>query len=207
MVDEILTERLRLRPWRKEDLTPLAEIFARPEVWRFPFGRGFTVEESEAYLTRVIERQDSASSSPAAAEERGTGRLIGYVALTPPTWFPAIMPTVEIGWRLDPGHWGRGLATEGARAVIDHGFREIGLPEILSIYQPENVASGRVMERIGMHFDRDARHPTFGVALRIYRLSRSQWEASRFTTEGDSEDIEGLKDREGPDGPPRSLAH
>ena len=63
----------------------------------------------------MIEGQDSQSSSPAAAEEHATGLLIGYVALTPPTWFPAIMPTVEIGWRLDPGHWGRGLATEGAR--------------------------------------------------------------------------------------------
>ena len=63
--------------------------------------------------------------------------------------------------------------------MVDHGFREIGLPEIVSIYQPENVASGRVMERIGMRFDSDARHPTFDVALRIYRLSRAQWEASR----------------------------
>lgn len=56
------------------------------------------------------------------------------------------------------------------------GFREMELPEIVSIYQPENAASGRVMEHIGMHFDQDARHPNFDFALRIYRLSRDQWQ-------------------------------
>lgn len=176
MAEEILTARLRLRSWTDDDLAPLSEIFAKAEVWRYPFGRGFTAEETESYLNWKIAAQDSGSTSPSAAEDRLTGRLIGYIALSPPDWFPAIMPTVEIGWRLDPPYWGKGLATEGAKAVLDHGFREMGLPEILSIYQPENVASGRVMEHIGMHFDRDTRHSFFEVPLRIYRLTRDEWE-------------------------------
>jgi len=173
--EEILTARLRLRPWQRSDLGPLAKIFAEPEVWRFPFGRGLTLQETETYLSRKIEEQHSGPSSPSAAEERSTGRLLGYVALSPPDWFPALMPSVEIGWRLDPAYWKQGLATEGARAVLEHGFTKMDLDEIISIYEPENAASGRVMQRIGMHLDCETRHPFFDVPLHIYRLSRAEW--------------------------------
>ena len=80
--------------------------------------------------------------------------------------------------------WGRGLATEGARAVLAHGFSSPGLDEVVSIYQPENAASGRVMVRLGMRFDRDTRHPTRGVAVRVLpAVTGRQWE---------SQDHEGL---------------
>jgi RimJ/RimL family protein N-acetyltransferase len=94
------------------------------------------------------------------------------------------MPTVEIGWRLDPTVWGRGLATEGARAALADGFSNPELQEVVSIYQPENQASGRVMARLGMHFDRDTAHPTRGFPLRAYRLSRTDWRAT--TRDGDA---------------------
>ena len=109
-------------------------------------------------------------------ELRDSGRLIGYVGLSEPHFLPEVMPTVEIGWRLDPMAWGRGLATEGARVALAEGFSNPELHEVVSIYQPENAASGRVMERLGMHFDRDTVHPTRGLALRVYRLSRVEWE-------------------------------
>lgn len=173
--EEILTERLRLRPFRQGDLAALSEIFAKPEVWRFPFGRGFTAEETEAFLHLRMDRQTEPGTSPGAVEERSTGRLIGYIHLTPPDWLPEVMPAVEIGWRLDPGWWGRGIATEGARAVLGYGFEVMDLSEVLSIYQPENTASGRVMQRLGMGLDRRARHPYFGVELLVYRLTREAW--------------------------------
>ena len=122
MEAEILTPRLRIRPWQPEDLAALAEIFAKPEVWRFPFGRGLTLQETEDYLTGKIEAQRSTGPVPAAAEDRATGRLIGYIALSPPDWLPEVMPTVEIGWRLDPLHWGQGLTTEGAAACSITAF-------------------------------------------------------------------------------------
>jgi len=136
VADELLSERLRLRRWRSDDLAALVEIFAKPEVWRFPFGRGFTPEETEMFLTRRIRAQDLEGSSPAAAEDRATGRLIGYIGLFVPEWLPEVLPAVEVGWRLDPAYWGRGLATEGAGAVLAHGFDDMGLAEILSIYTP-----------------------------------------------------------------------
>jgi RimJ/RimL family protein N-acetyltransferase len=174
--DEILTSRLRLRRWRADDLDALVEIFAQPEVWRYPFGRGFTAQETEAFLTRRIEAQDLPGASPAAAEDRETERLIGYVGLSVPVWLPEVMPAVEVGWRLDPPYWGRGLASEGARAALDYGFSQMGLSEVLSIYQPDNVASGRVMDRVGIGFDRETRHPTSDIVLRIHRVTRQEWE-------------------------------
>jgi len=86
------------------------------------------------------------------------------------------MPAVEIGWRLDPEVWGRGFATEAARAALAHGFSSPALDDVVSIYQPDNESSGRVMARLGMRFDRDTRHPTRDLALRVYRLSRADWE-------------------------------
>lgn len=175
MEGHILTARLRLRPWRPDDLEPLSAIFAKAEVWKYPFGRGFSAEETENYLDRLISSHESAESKPCAAEDRWTRQLLGYIALAPPDWLPEIMPAVEIGWRLDPPYWRRGLATEGARALMNYGFNDMGLLEIVSIYEPDNVASGRVIEKLGMHFDRETRHPFFNVPIHIYRLSRDEW--------------------------------
>jgi RimJ/RimL family protein N-acetyltransferase len=175
MDSEVLTPRLRIRDWTPDDLAPLAEIFAQPDVWRFPFERGFTTEETEGYLARRFEGRAAGTEGPSAVEERRSGRLLGYIALVPPTWLPEVMPATEIGWRLDPSSWGQGYASEGANALLDYGFGQMGLSEILSIYEPANVASGRVMQKIGMHFGRDAVHPYFHRPLHIYTLTSAQW--------------------------------
>jgi RimJ/RimL family protein N-acetyltransferase len=179
MIREVLTARLRIRDWTPDDLDSLVQIFSKPEVWRFPFGRGLDAGETETYLRRKVEAQDAGIASPSAMEDRSTGRLLGYVALSPPEWLPEVMPAVEIGWRLDPSFWGKGLATEGARALLAYGFRQMALTEILSIYEPENDASGRVMQRLGMRFDREMLHPYFARPLHIYRMSLEEWEAAQ----------------------------
>ena len=173
--ETVETERLRLRPWRPDDLEPLAQIFAKPPVWHFPFRRGFSEDQTRAFLEHRLAAQDEGVVVEWAAEDRESGKLLGYVGLSLPTWFPDLMPAVEVGWRLDPGWWGKGLATEGGRAALDHGFRVLQLDEILAIYEPENVASGRVMERLGMHVQRDTVDPTRGLPLRIYVISRAEW--------------------------------
>jgi RimJ/RimL family protein N-acetyltransferase len=177
MLGEVRTPRLQIRPWQPGDLERLVEIFAKPEVWHFPFGRGFTREETEAFLDRGLEHRGSKTPVPAAAVDLATETLIGYITLSVPDYLPEVMPAIEIGWRLDPPYQGQGLATEGARSVLRYGFCEMSLSEILSIYEPDNVASGRVMEKIGMRFSGDTTHPYFGVPLRIYRLTRAEWEA------------------------------
>ena len=181
---ELVTERLLLRPWAAEDLDAVAALFAIPEVWRFPMGRGLQRDETARFLDRALAAQASGRPFPWAAEERSSGRIVGYVGLAVPEFLPEVMPAVEVGWRLAPEWWGRGLATEGGRAALAHGFGALGLEEIVSIYQPENAASGRVMERLGMRFDRDTRHPDTGVALRVFRLGRADWEAGGGRYEG-----------------------
>ena len=179
MIEELLTPRLRLRQWNRDDVVALAEVFAKPEVWQFPFGRGLAADETAAFLAHRIAEQATGGWAEWAVELRENGRLVGYVGLSEPHFLPEVMPTVEIGWRLDPVVWGRGLATEGARAALAHGFSSPDLNEVVSIYQPENVASGRVMARLGMRFDRDTTHPRRALALRVCRLTRSDWEATR----------------------------
>jgi RimJ/RimL family protein N-acetyltransferase len=96
-----------------------------------------------------------------------------------PSFEASFTPCVEIGWRLSAEYWGRGLATEGARAVVKHAFGDLWLDEIVSFTVPGNVRSLRVMEKIGMTHDasEDFDHPNLpeGHPLRrhvLYRLRR-----------------------------------
>jgi len=96
-----------------------------------------------------------------------------------PMFLPEIHPAVEVGWRFDPDHWGRGLATEGARAALREGFTTLGLNEITSVPQTGNTASSRVAERIGMRIDRTVAIPANErrgeLEGRLYTMSREEW--------------------------------
>jgi len=147
-------------------------------MWRYPLGQGFTSQQTANFLTRQVATQDLHEVAPLAAEDRFTQRLLGYVGLGVPHFLPEILPAVEIGWRLDPLVWGRGLATEGAAAILKHAFAELNVEEVVSIYHPENGASGKVMMHLGMQFDRDTVDPAREIALRVYRLSKKRWRNS-----------------------------
>jgi RimJ/RimL family protein N-acetyltransferase len=175
MSEVILTERLRLRAWRPDDLDALIELFAKPEVWHYPLRRGFTPEETTVFLERQIKAQDNGEIALMAAEDRSSTQLLGYIGLGVPNFLPVVMPAVEIGWRLDPSVWGRGLATEGALAVLAYGFDVLELQSVVSIYEPDNFASGRVMQHLAMQFDRNTVDPARDLPLRVYRLSKSLW--------------------------------
>lgn len=116
-----------------------------------------------------------------AAELRASGEFIGFIGLQPPPQIPC-SPCVEVGWRLARAHWGKGLATEGARAALRFGFERLGLDEIVSFTVPGNRRSRAVMERLGMREDTAGafEHPNIpaGSPLRLhclYRLSRERW--------------------------------
>ena len=102
-----------------------------------------------------------------------------------PSFEAAFTPCVEIGWRLAAEVWGRGLATEGARAVVEYAFTDLGLEELVSFTTVGNMRSRRVMEKLGMtrDADDDFDHPRLpeGHPLRrhvLYRLRREDWQAS-----------------------------
>ncbi len=174
---------MRLRPFDRIDVSALAKIFAKPEVWRFPYGRSFTETETERFLTSQIEHWNDFGFGCWIAELLDTTEIIGYVGLSVPRFLPEILPAVEVGWRFDPDYWGSGLASEGAVAALREGFSTSGLREICSLPQSSNPRSYRVCERIGMRHDRlivcpptDQRGP---VEVRMYTVTAEEWRARR----------------------------
>ena len=173
--EELFTARLRLRRWRLSDLDALAGIFAQPEVWKFPFARGLTREETEARLRRYLDSWDHDGFGKYAVE-REAGTLIGYVGLELVTWFAEIDGEVEIGWRLHPRDWGHGYATEAALTALQAGFDHLGCERIVAVVEPANAASLRLAERIGMVVVRETFEPRHGRVLRVFQVEREHFE-------------------------------
>ena len=172
------TERLLLRRWSHGDLEAFARLNADPVVMEHLNGT-LNRQESDAFVDRIEAHFTERGYGLWALQIPGEADFIGYVGLSVPSFDAHFMPAVEIGWRLDRAHWGRGYATEAARASITDGFQRIGLADIVSFTVPANVRSIRVMERLGMRHDPadDFQHPRFpeGHRLRqhvLYRLSR-----------------------------------
>jgi len=166
----ITTPRLLLRRWRDEDVEPFAAMCSDPEVMRY-IGSGDTrTREQAAASIKAFEGMwDEKGYGLFAVELQSSGRLIGFTGLSEPMFLPEIMPAVEIGWRFARQSWGNGFATEAARAVLDFGLVELGIPEIVSIHQTDNHASGRIMQKLGMRYDREALDETCGRSVHVYR--------------------------------------
>lgn len=156
---DVTTDRLRLRRFDDDDLDALAAVFAKPEVWRFPYGRALTRTETQAFLAAQIRDWDEYGFGCWLAIERATDRVAGYVGLSVPRFLPEILPAVEVGWRFDPVVWGRGYATEGAAAALDEAFTTLALDEVCSVPETGNAASVRVAERLGMRLARTVTIP------------------------------------------------
>ena len=169
------TERLVLRPWRLDDIEALSVLFAEPAVWWYPFGRGLTREESERFLDRQIRHWGTHGFGMWAAELIGEKELVGYIGLAVPEWLPEVLPAVEVGWRLHPRYWGRGLATEGGRASLRYGFEILRLDRVISIFMPDNVASRGVMAKLGMHHCLTTSGPGLGITVDVWEISLDEW--------------------------------
>lgn len=167
----IVTARLALRPWRHGDRAPFAAMNADPHVMEH-FPQPLSVAESDALVDRFMAHIDRNGFGFLAVEERASGAFIGFVGLNRPAYDLPFGPCVEIGWRLATEHWGKGYATEAARAALDHGFGALDLDEIVSFTAPANLRSRAVMERLGFTRDRagDFDHPLIPAGHRLRRL-------------------------------------
>jgi ribosomal-protein-alanine N-acetyltransferase len=177
---------VRLRPWRDEDLAPLAAMNADAAVMRF-FRSTLTRAESDAWAARMRRHFDEHGWGfwpvELAAEPPGRGRLIGVVGLMTVGFEAPFTPAVEIGWRIAAAHQRRGHAEEAARLALAHGFGALGLPEIVAFTPPANEPSWRLMERLGMARSGEFDHPRLpeGHPLRrhfLYRITHSEWAGS-----------------------------
>ncbi|QLE75589.1 GNAT family N-acetyltransferase [Streptomyces rectiverticillatus] len=145
------TDRLVLRAWQESDLDPWAAMNADPEVRRY-FPAVLTREESEASVACFQADLERRGWGWWAVEVVATGEFIGFAGLDP---VEEDMPFtgVEAGWRLARPAWGHGYATEAALAVVEYGFGDLGLTEILAVTTATNLRSQAVMRRIGMTYD------------------------------------------------------
>jgi RimJ/RimL family protein N-acetyltransferase len=146
------TPRLRLRSFTTHDLDPMATLMADVDFMRFSLGV-FTRAKTAEFLNKVMVRDRESLPSQFAVIFRENERLIGYCG-----FFAQIVDGIEeleIGYRIDPAYWNRGLATEAARAVRDYAFSDLRLPRVMSLIHPDNVASRRVAEKSGMTIEKE----------------------------------------------------
>jgi RimJ/RimL family protein N-acetyltransferase len=184
----VTTARLRLRPWRDEDLEPYAALNADARVREF-FPSLQTRQESAESMEFIRDHLDRRGFGLWAVEVIGGAPFIGFIGLSVPSFDAPFMPCVELGYRLAFEHWGRGYATEGSRSAIEFGFTTLGLPAIVAMTAVGNERSRRVMERLGMRRNPadDFDHPNIAVGHRLrrhvlYRLTAAEWRASRSAT-------------------------
>jgi RimJ/RimL family protein N-acetyltransferase len=175
---ELRTERLLIRAWRDDDVDAVADMNADPRVMEF-FPSVATREETAQNVAGTRARLAETGYGFLPVEVVGGAAFVGMVGLVVPRFQAHFTPAVEIGWRLAAAHWGRGYATEAARAVLAYGFEQLALPEIVSFTTVANVRSRRVMEKLGMRRaeEDDFLHPTLpdGHPLKphvLYRLRR-----------------------------------
>jgi ribosomal-protein-alanine N-acetyltransferase len=174
---ELRTERLVLRRWRDADREPFAEMNADPVVMEHFFSRP-TRAESDDLIDRVEATFDRDGFGLWAVEVED-GRFAGFIGLWPTPPELPFSPAVEVGWRLAQHAWGRGLATEGARAALADGWERVGLDDVVSMTTTTNLRSQAVMRKLGMTRDpaedfEMAKIPV-GHPLRahvLYRLAR-----------------------------------
>ncbi len=178
---ELETPRLRLRRWHDEDLDPLAQICADPEVMRYlpaPLSR----DESAALLVHCRLHFLRYGFGLWVMERKDSGALIGFCGLAWSAPQLPFAPAVELAWRLACAHWGQGLAYEAAGAVLACAFERLELPEVIAYTAQLNEPSRQLLEALGMQADTagDFDHPGLppGHPLRrqlFYRQRRSDW--------------------------------
>jgi RimJ/RimL family protein N-acetyltransferase len=145
-----LTSRLLVREFTMNDLEPLTAMHLDPEVTRFIGLR--TPEQTHKGLREWIAAYRSLGFAKWAVVSRETGELIGRCGMTIEEYEEISEP--ELGWTFARAHWGFGYATEAAAAVMKHWFEVLMFRRIISLIDPQNLASARVAARIGMTFER-----------------------------------------------------
>lgn len=174
----LTTERMILRRWHDSDRELFARMNADSRVMEF-FAACLSLEDSDSLVDKIESHFDEYGFGLCAAALRKDGTFIGFIGLAVPDFDAPF--GVELGWRLAAEYWGHGLATEGARAVVQHAFTTFDLDEIVATTVPANTRSRRVMEKLGMRHNPadDFDHPLLpeGHWLRrhvLYRLKPSE---------------------------------
>ncbi|GAK05838.1 acetyltransferase, GNAT family [Geomicrobium sp. JCM 19037] len=175
----IETPRLQLREWEAGDTDPFYSINSDPKVMEH-FPSTLSMEESANLQKRIIEEMSEYGYGLYAVDWKETGQFIGFIGFHHATFPADFTPCIEIGWRLFPNAWGRGLATEGATACLNHGFSELGFTDVYSFTACTNEPSIRVMKRLNFAFEKTFQHPNIAASHRLsehvlYSTNAKRW--------------------------------
>jgi RimJ/RimL family protein N-acetyltransferase len=166
-IPTITTHHLILRAFTTEDVDPLHRILSTTDILRyFPNPGTPSRDKVEKLISAQLRHWDEHGYGWWAVEPRSKKQLIGWSGLQ----FLPETEEVEVGYLLDQAFWGRGLATEAAKACLQYGFENLNVKTIVAIVHPENVASQRVIEKLGMSFVDQAHY--FGMDCYRYSVER-----------------------------------
>jgi len=153
IIPTLNTERLLLRAFEKDDLDPFADIVSDPEVMQRATYDGTTMNRTQAWnwLCMMLGHWHMRGYGIWGIEEKESGEFIGRIGLQFLDWFD----DVELVWMLSKSAWGKGFATEGARAVIEYSLNTLALPRIAAVIRKENKPSIRLAQRLGMEMEKE----------------------------------------------------
>jgi len=179
LMPEIETRRLRLRPMTSGDLSPLARMFADPDVMKYlPTGESRSVEETQVELSYMVDHWQQRGFGVWAVTLKDTGEFVGYCGLQYLHEEPGGVSAealrdgtdVEVVAGLAKPYWQQGIAPEATRAALRYGFETIRLDRIVAAIHPDNDASRHILHSMGMTFDDTIRYYGDDVPhLVIYR--------------------------------------
>lgn len=159
MTDYVIrTERLGLRNWTENDVQPFLEMNQDPEVMRY-FPKQLSEEETREFIGRMQRNFSEFGFCYFAADVLESSEFIGMIGILHQTFESEFTPSVDIGWRLKRSAWGKGYATEGAKACLTYAFQTAGIPEVFSFASLGNKASEAIMKKIGMEHVGHFQHP------------------------------------------------
>lgn len=178
-IPTLVTERLRLRAFRKSDFDDYAALNADPDVTRY-LGGGGTWDRGRSWrhLAFLLGHWQLGGSGMWALEHKETGAFVGMAGFAEPEGWPGC----ELAWTLARRWWGHGYATEGARAALDYAFTILKKDRVISLIQPENRASIRVAERLGQSLKGRIDH--FGREMLCYGIDWESYVTGRRTHPG-----------------------
>ena len=169
---EVETERLLLRPFTMDDVDDHQRaVYGDPDAMKYMPGRApRTREQTERLVAFFVEHWQQKGFGPWAVLHKADAIMIGECGLNTVT----DTSEIEVQYALDKAYWGQGIATEGAKASLRYGFERLKLEQIIALAMPENIASRRVMEKLGMIYQRIAHY--YKMDLAYYTISQAAFQ-------------------------------
>lgn len=173
------SDRLIFKAWKPSDFEDLFRLTSNEKTQRF-FPKPHTEELAQDLFARLTTQFDKYGYTYFPVYEKATGEFIGFIGCALQDEIHELCPFVDIGWRLLPEFWGKGFATEGAKACLDFMFAQTEISQIYSMATKENLPSIAVMKKLGMEFLEIFDHPKLKdypslQSCELFKLDRSQW--------------------------------